>query len=193
MSRKLFALALGALIVGVWGGPAWAGDLAVVEACGPGGCGHDHGCCREGVCVPIMKTKQVEKRCYTDTCEQFCLPRCGGLFGGHCGGCDHGGCDHGACDHVACDKQEACHQCGHVCVKKYLIVKIKQQEECVPACKVEHQACAAPCGEPAGTIQPAPAKPMPAKPMPSAKPAAATQPPQQVQVLEYRFMPMPSK
>ena len=191
MSRKLFALALGALIVGFWGGPAWAGDLEVVEACGPGGCGHDHGCCREGVCVPIMKTKKVEKRCYTDTCEQFCLPRCGGLFGGHCGGCDHGACEHGACDHVACDKQEACHQCGHVCVKKYLIVKVKEQEECVPACKFEKQACAAPCGEPAG--QPAPAKPMPAKPMPSAKPTAATQPPQQVQVLEYRFMPMPSK
>jgi hypothetical protein len=34
---------------------------------------------------------------------------------------------------------------------------------------------------------------MPAKPMPSAKPAAAVRPPQQVQVLEYRFMPMPQK
>jgi hypothetical protein len=188
MTRKLFALTLGALILGVWGqsGRIWADDAVVVEACGPGGCGHDRGCCREGVCVPITQTKKVEKRCYTDKCEQFCLPKCGGLFGGGCGSCGKS-CDHGACDHgQACDHGAACHQCGHVCVKKYLIVKIKQEEECVPACKVE--ACPSACAAPAGTIQP-----MPAKPMPSAKPAAAVQQPPQVQVLEYRFMPMPTK
>jgi len=65
-----------------------------------------------------------------------------------------------------------------------LIVKIKQEEQCVPACKVEKEACAAP----AETIQP-----VPAKPMPSTKPTAAAQPPQQVQALEYRYMPMPKK
>ena len=195
MTRKLFALAMGALMLGPWAqsGRVRAGDPVVVEACGQGGCGHDRGCCREGVCVPITQTKKVEKRCYTDTCEQFCLPKCGsllGLFGGHggCGGCGQS-CDHGACDHgQACDHGAACHQCGHVCVKKYLIVKIKQEEQCVPACKVEHEACAAPCAAPAETIQPAPAKPMPAT-----KPTAAAAQPQQVQVLEYRFMPMPKK
>jgi hypothetical protein len=179
MSRKLFALALGALILGVWGQSSRvrADEPVVViqaggQSCGQGGCCRDRGCDHEGVCVPITQTKKVEKRCYTDKCEQFCLPRCGGLFSGGCGGCGDG-CDHGAC-----------HECGHVCVKKYLIVKIKQEEQCVPACKVEqgcaHDGCAAPA-----IIQPVPAKPMPA-----VKPTAAVLPGQPaMQVLEYRALP----
>src|SRR5438093_6808537 len=195
MSRKPFALAMGTLIVGLWAGVGGVlGDgPVVVESCGRDACGRD-GCCRharcphDGVCVPTTEKKTVEKRCYTDTCEQFCLPKCS-LFGGHgCGGCGHDCGDEGACHDGACHDGGGCQQCEHIRTRKYLIVKIKKEEECVPACKVEHQACAAPCDAPVGTIQPAPVKPMPAP-----KPTAAVQRPQQVQVLEYRFMPMPKK
>ena len=85
MSRKLFALTLGAFMVGALSGNVRAEEPALIQACGQGGCCRDHGCPQDGVCVPYTKTKQVEKRCYTDTCEQFCLPKCsllGGLFGG---------------------------------------------------------------------------------------------------------------
>jgi len=182
MSRKLFALAMGALIFGAIGqsGNARGDDAVVVQACGHEGCGRDRGCNREGVCHPATETRKVEKRCYTDTCEQFCLPRCscfGGLFGGGCGSC--GGSGEG------CGQCEANHQCGHVCVKKYLIVKIKHEDQCVPVCKVDHEACGAPA---CGTAQPAPAKAMPA-----AKPAAAARPNGQVQGPEYRYMPMPQR
>ena len=184
MSRKLFALALGALIMGAWSqsGRVRADEPVIVQACGQGGCCHDRGCGHEGVCVPITQTKKVEKRCYSDTCEQFCLPKCPlfGLFGGHgCGGCGHD-CDHDG----SCHEGGACHQCEHIRTRKYLVVKIKKEEQCVPACKVEHEACCAP----AGTIQPVPAKPMPA-----VKPTAAVLPAQPVQVLEYRSLPMPKK
>jgi len=182
MTRKLFALALGALIVGAWSqsGRVRADDPVIVQACGQGGCCRDRGCGHEGVCVPIMQTKKVEKRCYSDTCEQFCLPRCGGLFGGGCGNC--GGCGDG------CGHGEACHECGHVRTKKYLVVKIKQEEQCVPACKVE-QGCAAHEGCGAPTI----IQPVPAKPMPAVKPTATILPGQPLQVLEYRSLPMPKK
>ena len=194
MSRKFFALALGALLAGVLSSRAQADDIVVIQAggqacgqesCGRGGCGRDHGCCNEGVCVPYTQTKKVEKRCYTDTCEQFCLPKCscfGGLFGGGCGG----GCGDGACGAGSC---AADHQCGHVRTKKYLIVKIKQEEQCVPACKFEQGGCAAHgCAAPANTIQPVPARPMPAP-----KAASAGQSALPLQVLEYRDMPTTRK
>jgi hypothetical protein len=179
MSSKLFALTMGAFIVGALSGNVRADEPAVIQACGQGGCSRDHGCPHDGVCVPYTKTRQVEKRCYTDTCEQFCLPKCsllGGLFGG-CGSC--GGCGDGSCGAGSCG---ADHECGHVRTKKYLIVKIKHEEECVPACKVE--SCAAPCSAPAPVIQPVPAKQMPAPKTASALP---------VQVLEYRDLPLPKK
>ena len=180
MSRKLFALALGALVVGVWlhAGKVLADDPLVVQACGQGGCGRDHGCPHDGVCVPYTQKKQIEKRCYTDTCEQFCLPKCGSLFGGLLG---HGGCDNN-CENGACH-EGGCNQCEHPRTRKYLIVKIKHEEECVAACKIEHEAG---CAAPAGAIQP-----MPAKPMPAPKPMAGIKAGSDVQVLEYRFMPMP--
>jgi hypothetical protein len=173
-------------MVGAFGltGNARADDGVIIQACGQGGCCNDRGCPHDGVCVPYTQTKKVEKRCYTDTCEQFCLPKCGsllggGLFGRGCGGdCDNGACHEGGCN-----------QCCGPRTKKYLIVKIKQEEQCVPACKVEHGACGhGDCGAPAGTIQPAPAKQLP-----SAKPASAVRSNGQVQILEYRYMPMPNK
>ena len=184
MSRKLFALAAGALIVGVWAGvgPVLADGPVVVEACGGAGCCRHGGCPHDGVCVPTTETKTITKRVYGDICEQFCVPKCP-LFGflghGGCGGCGHD-CDHDG----ACHDGAACHDCEHIRTRKYLVVKIKKEEQCVPACKVEHEACCAP----AGTIQPVPAKPMPAP-----KPAAAAPQPQQVQALEYRYMPLPKK
>lgn len=181
MSRKIFALSLGALIFGIWGqaGKLSADGPVVVQACGAEGCCRQGRCPHDGVCVPSTETKKIDKRVYTDTCEQFCLPKCplfGGLFGG--GGCDSH-CENGACH------DGSCHQCEHPRTRKYLVVKIKHEEQCIPACKVEPEGA---CAAPAGTIQPAPAKPMPAP-----KPMAGVQPVPQMQVLEYRFMPMPKQ
>ena len=186
MSRKLFALVTGAVLVGAWAGagPVLADGPVVVEACGTEGCCRHARCPHDGVCVPTTETKKIEKRVYSDTCEQFCLPKCPlfGFFGGYgCGGCGHD-CDHDG----SCHEGGACHQCEHIRTRKYLVVKIKKEEQCVPACKVEQGACHEACEAPAGTIQPAPAKPMPAT-----KPTAAAPQPQQVQALEFRYMPMP--
>jgi hypothetical protein len=185
MSRKLFALALGVLAIGLWAqaGTVLAEDHVVGDSCGRDGCGR-RGCPHDGVCVPYTQTKVVEHRCYTDVCEQFCLPRCGGLFGHGGGDCDHGACHDGASHDGACHDGN-CNQCGHPCVRKYLIVKIKKEEQCVPACKVEHEAG---CAAPVHIIQPPPAKQMPA-----AKPTAAARPLPQMQVIEYRYMPIPQK
>jgi len=105
MFRKPFALAMGVLVVGLWGaGMVLADGPVVVESCGQDSCGKD-GCCRharcphDGVCVPTKEKKTIEKRVYTDTCEQFCVPKCSlfGFLGGHgCGGCGQD-CDNGAC------------------------------------------------------------------------------------------------
>src|SRR6266571_1893427 len=176
MSRKFFALSLGAFIFGISGqaGTVSADGPVVVEACGAEGCCRQGRCPHDGVCVPTTETKKIEKRVYTDTCEQFCLPKCplfGGLFGG--GGCDSH-CENGACH------DGSCHQCEHPRTRKYLIVKIKHEEECVPACKVEQGCCAAP----SGTIQP-----VPAKAMPPAKTASAGQTALPLEVLEYRDLP----
>ena len=186
MSRKLFALVTGALVVSFSAGvgPVLADGPVVVEACGADGCCRHARCPHGGVCVPTTEIKKIDKRIYSDTCEQFCLPKCPlfGFLGGHgCGGCGHD------CHDGACHEGGTCHQCEHIRTRKYLVVKIKKEEQCVAACKVEHEACAAP----AGTVQPMPAQPMPAKPMPAAKPTAAGQPVPQVQVLEYRYMPTP--
>lgn len=162
MSRKLIALALGAMVVGAChAGKALADDLVVVESCGRGGCCHEGGVCRA-----TTETKKIEKRVYSDTCEQFCLPTCGSLFGGLLGhGCG-GDCNNGACH------DGNCNQCSGPHTKKYLVVKIKHEEKCVTKCVVDHAGCAAP----AGNFQPLPAKPMPA-------PKTAGQ------VLEYRVLP----
>jgi hypothetical protein len=172
---------MGALAVGLWApiGTVRADEPIIVQACGQDGCGRDRGCAHDGVCRAVTETKQKEKRVYTDTCEQFCLPRCGSLFGGGLFGHGGGDCDGGACHDGACHDGN-CNGCKGPCTKKYLIVKIKHEEECVTRCVVDHAGCAAPhgCAAPAGNVQPIPAKPMPAP-----KQAA------QVQILEYRALP----
>jgi hypothetical protein len=176
MSRKFLALATGVLALSTWAmaGPTMADGPVVVQACGQGGCCRDRGCPHDGVCVPTTETKKIDNRVYTDTCEQFCLPKCSffGFFG-------HGGCG-GDCENGSCHDGN-CHQCEHPRTRKYLVVKIQKEEQCVPACKVEHEGCCAP----SGTIQPVPAKPMPA-----AKTAQTALP---LQVLEYRTLPMPKR
>ena len=116
MSRKLFALVTGAVLVGAWAGagPVLADGPVVVEACGTEGCCRHARCPHDGVCVPTTEKKTIEKRVYTDTCEQFCLPKCPlfGFFGGHgCGGCGHdcqgGGCTISLCQPVVLGDMQA--------------------------------------------------------------------------------------
>jgi hypothetical protein len=183
MSRKFFALATGVLALSTWAmaGSALADDVVVVQACGQacgqGGCCRDRGCPHGGVCVPTTETKKIDKRVYTDICEQFCVPKCSLLGFLRGGGCDSD-CENGSCH------DGNCHQCEHPRTRKYLVVKIKHEEECVPACKVEQGCCTAP----SGTIQP-----VPAKAMPPAKTASAGQTTLPLQVLEYRTLPMPKR
>ena len=190
MSRKFLAIAAGVIALSTWAaaGTTMADDLVVVQvggqacnqACGQGGCCRDHGCPHGGVCVPTTETKKIDKRVYTDTCEQFCVPKCtlfGCLRGGGCGGCENG-CENGDCH------DGNCHKCEHPRTRKYLVVKVRHEEECVPACKVEQGCCAAP----SSTIQP-----VPAKAMPPAKTASATQTALPLQVLQYQNLPMPKK
>jgi len=66
MSRKIFALSLGALIFGIWGqaGKISADGSVVVQACGAEGCCRQGRCPHDGVCVPSTETKKIDKRVY---------------------------------------------------------------------------------------------------------------------------------
>jgi hypothetical protein len=85
-------------------------------------------CCRDECCKQshiTTDTKKVAKRVYGEKCQDFCLPHT-----------HHGGCD-------------CCVSCGKIRTRKYLVVKIREHEECVNKCVVEHEphSCA-PCACP---------------------------------------------
>jgi hypothetical protein len=104
--------------------------------------GHgDGGDCK--VCQPVTETKKVATRVYTNSREDFCLPRCSFLGGLFC---------RSKCD----DCKET--KCGPVRTKKYLVVKIRTHEECATKC-VPKPVCETP-------IQLAPAAKAPLSPRP---------------------------
>ncbi len=92
------------------------------------------------VCVGEQAVRTIDRRVYGESCEDFCVPKCS-LFGGlpkfghrhddcgdGCGACPAGGCDGGcaSCEH-------------HARVRKYLVVKIRHEEQSYNACHVEYQ------------------------------------------------------
>lgn len=135
----------------------------------------DGGCCGKKGCTSVPDVKKVAVRCYSDTCEDLCVPKCSlsqfchGLFrdwhckdycaGGHCdGGGGDAGC--GECPKSKCKKMH--------CPQKTLIVKIRVHEEavrkCVPTCCPDGAAC---------TVPPPPPGPRPeAIPAPKGAPGA---------------------
>lgn len=104
--------------------------------------------CPEKVCRRVPDTKTVTERKYSDTCEDYCRPKCPcffGLFGGGCG------------------------DCGTVHTKKYLVIHFPKHEECVTKCVVEtvQPACQPTCPSPC--YGPAPFPPAPVTPPPAPK------------------------
>ena len=143
MTRKLITLLLSLAALGLLG----LGQIAlaadppgVVEAyCGDA--------CSHKVCRPTVDTRQVPKRVYDDTCEEFCLPKCS-LFGGFF--------------RKGCDGDGACGSCEHPHKRKYLIVKIRYHEECVNKCVLEeHCPAPPPCVLPAPSVPASATQPMP--------------------------------
>jgi hypothetical protein len=127
------------------------------------------GCCAAPCCEPPLKkvcvgeqaVRTIDKRVYGESCEDFCVPKCslfGGMSLGHrhndCGDCG-GGCAAGGCSEGGCTSCE-----HHARTRKYLVVKIRHEEECYNKCNVEYQAeeakchrgptCAHGCGQPTG-------------------------------------------
>jgi hypothetical protein len=100
--------------------------------------------CLKKVCIPGTATRTNERRVYGETCEDFCLPKCslgGGLLGHHkepCDACPTEGCDGGSCG--SCEH--------HVRTRKYLVVKVKHEEEtytqCTPGYAPAEEKCRAP-------------------------------------------------
>jgi hypothetical protein len=89
------------------------------------------------VCQPEPATREVPKRSYGESCEDFCLPKCkfsglGHLF-------HHGDCDAGCADGT-------CHDCECPRTRKYLVVKIKQEQECYTKCNVGYVPEEPSCG-----------------------------------------------
>jgi hypothetical protein len=106
-------------------------------------------------CVPTTKTKTVTKVEYGSGCEDFCLPNCSGMM---FGGCGKKSCDSCNDCQTGCN-DGTCHKCGKVKTRKYLIMKVKKHEECVPSCEVVEdypQSCCvqAPCGGAAPAVMP---------------------------------------
>jgi len=91
-------------------------------------------------CEPRVEVKKIDKRCYTDRCYNICYPKCGGLFHRSCGGGGGGECE------APCD-EGACHKCGKVYTRKYLVLHIRKEEEHVNVCVPVPAACEAPCVE----------------------------------------------
>jgi hypothetical protein len=113
-------------------------------------------CCAAPTCEPALKkvcvgekaTREKTTRVYGEACEDFCIPKCS-LFGGF----KFGGHGHGDCDTCpdACT-EGGCTSCEHkVHQRKYLVVKIKKEDECYNKCHVEYQLeepkCKKPCAD----------------------------------------------
>jgi hypothetical protein len=111
------------------------------EACGASCCEP----CLKKVCVPEQAVRTRDRRVYGDTCEDFCVPKCellGGLstFGHHkhddcCDACPAHGCGEGGC--------AQCSQC--IRTRKFLVVKIRHEEECYTKCNVAYEQQAPAC------------------------------------------------
>ena len=115
MLRKLLGLRIAVLTIGILGitqiGNA-ADQPAPVQSC-------DSGVCCQKVCRPTTEMKKVTTRCYSEKCEEFCLPKASLL---------------------SC----FCADCGHVRTRRDLVVKLRTHEECVNKCVVDHApACQA--------------------------------------------------
>jgi hypothetical protein len=110
--------------------------------------------CLKKVCVPESAVRTTDRRVYGEACEDFCVPKCS-FFGGLSGFGRHRHDDCGACGSDGCCASGSCASCErHVRQKKYLVVRIKHDEECYTKCNVsyespcQHGACEAPacCG-----------------------------------------------
>jgi hypothetical protein len=116
-----------------------AAPVVVAPAPVPAACCAAPACeaaCTKKVCVGEKATREKTTRVYGDTCEDFCLPKCS-LTGGFKLGHHHDDCDAG-CDQ-GCDAG-GCASCGNcVRTRKYLVVRIKKEEECYTKCHVEEQ------------------------------------------------------
>jgi len=122
-------------------------------AVGPSGpCCAAEGCCAADgckVCQPVQRMKTVVTRVYDDKCDDFCVCRptfLGGLFnlqeaiakdcGYYTGNCD-GSC---GCSGV----------CGRPHVKKFLLIRNREHEECERKCEIPGQADSAGPGRASG-------------------------------------------
>lgn len=176
MNRKILTARLALAACGLLGIASfgYAGDCSVIVESGcADGCGAK-------VCRPVVETRKVGKRVYDDICEDFCLPRCSlfsGLFG-----------------HKNCCDEGHCAACGNVRTKKYLIVKIRNHEECVNKCVVEQACCqpAAPCCVPATGIPAAvPLMNPPTAPRAMPAPSLPSSVPQTQRPASYQPAPVP--
>jgi len=161
MFRKFLSSAAAIAVFGLLG----MSQLASADDC-------DTGCCKK-TCTPVTETRKVADRCYSVSCEEFCLPKCNlahAWFRGwwpredHCSCCATQACDKG-CDDCGC-----CDKCGRVMTRRDLVVKIKVHEEtvhkCVPTC------CATGCcAAPAAAVPALPAPKSEVIPAPKAAPA----------------------
>jgi hypothetical protein len=154
MIRQSIPAVLAVAALGLFGltRKAAAADNTVIQT---GCCPTVHsGCCNDGchkVCRPTVETRDVPKREYSSRCEDFCLPKCpllGKLFGSS-----------------GCCADGAGHDCERPRMRKYLVLHVRQHEECVPKCVVECQCCPTSCcPAPAIGMTPAPGATVPAPP-----------------------------
>jgi hypothetical protein len=146
MIRKLGQYGFALAVLGLFAAASTASAEDAVAAGGPccsTGCcnkGCSTGCCNKA-CRLIMESKKVDKREYSEGCEDFCLPRCSScLFG---------------CKSDCADGCGTCGECGKVRTRKYLVLKIRKEEQCVPTCIVE-QRCTPVCAPATVPCTPAP-------------------------------------
>ena len=136
----------------------------VVDAgCAPVNC-CPAACCPQKVCQSVPDTKKIVKRVYDDKCDDFCLcrPRLGGgFFNLQEAIAKDRGCD------ASCGACESCGNCSCPRVKKFLLIRNREHEECGTKCVVVEQAC--PAAEPCVQYG-VPAAPVGVPPMPKALP-----------------------
>jgi hypothetical protein len=116
----------------------------------PAGCCAAPACeapCLKKACIPETATRTNERRVYGEDCEDMCLPK-GSLFAGLPKLRGHGHQDCDACPSDGCESGH-CASCEHcVRTRKFLVVKIKHEEEtytkCEPGYVPEEPKCRAP-------------------------------------------------
>lgn len=124
--------------------------LAADEACPPAG----PDCCEKKICCPTTKTWTRPRTEFGLVKEEFCpVPCCwfGRLFGSK-----------GCCGEA--------NGCGKVRTRKVLVIKVRNEEHCLPACVPVHAPVSAPCD--VAPCEPAPPAPLPKTPTQPAGAAA---------------------